>query len=304
MLRLALPVLLEQFLGILVIYSDTILAGQYLGEADLAAMSLMAYVMWLLPSLFAVVAIGATAMTARFVGAGEMRWALRATNQAVLIGVWLAGGVMLLLGLFGQPLIEVMNLGPDAAPKASLYLKYMLPVIPAIMLTQVGPACLHGAGDTVSGMAAMSVVNVVNIAVSWSLVTGLAGLPRLGWEGLAIGASLGHGAGGLIILGLLLRGRAGLKLQRRLFAPTRGSFAGCCASVCPAAATRWPWSFRTSGSCRSSSASATPRPRRTVWPCASNRWPICRATPFKLPPPRWSDNTSAPRMSRAQSAPC
>ena len=57
MLRLALPVLLEQFLAMLVVFSDTALAGRYLGEAPLAAMMVLAYVMWLVPSLFALVAI-------------------------------------------------------------------------------------------------------------------------------------------------------------------------------------------------------------------------------------------------------
>src|SRR5438045_3862533 len=97
MLRLALPVLAEQFLARLVVYSDTILAGQYLGRAPLAAMTLLAYLMWLVIGLFAFVAIGSLAMTARFVGAGDMETARRVANQSLLAGLVLC---VLMVGVF------------------------------------------------------------------------------------------------------------------------------------------------------------------------------------------------------------
>jgi putative MATE family efflux protein len=80
------------------------------------------------------------------------------------------------------------------------------------MLEQVGSACLRGAGDTVTGMFARIVLNVVNIAVSTSLVLGLGPLPKMGFDGLAIGTACGHAVGGLIVLYGLSRGRAGLSL--------------------------------------------------------------------------------------------
>src|SRR5262245_42480893 len=91
MLRLALPVLAEQVLATLVVDSDTILAGQFLsgsplGQAPLAAMTLLAYFMWLVIGLFAFVGIGSLAMTARFVGAGDMDMARRIANQSLLAG--------------------------------------------------------------------------------------------------------------------------------------------------------------------------------------------------------------------------
>src|SRR5438034_34035 len=109
MLRLALPVLAEQFLATLVVYSDTILAGQYLGRAPLAAMTLLAYFMWLVTGLFAFVAIGSLAMTARFVGAGDMEMARRITNQSLLAGLVLCAIIGGGFALFLQPLIDLMN---------------------------------------------------------------------------------------------------------------------------------------------------------------------------------------------------
>jgi putative MATE family efflux protein len=57
--------------------------------------------------------------------------------------------------------------------------------------------------------------------VAWSLVTGWGPLPALGWDGLAIGTTCGYFTGGYILLAILLRGRAGLRLERRGFVPDR-----------------------------------------------------------------------------------
>src|SRR5207248_1134006 len=136
----------QQFLATLVVYSDTILAGQYLGQAPLAAMTLLAYFMWLVIGLFAFVGIGSLAMTARFVGAGDMDMARRIVNQSLLAGlvlcVLIGTGFLVLL----HPLIDLMNADGEVAALTARYLYLVLPVLPAIMLTQIGPACLRGAG--------------------------------------------------------------------------------------------------------------------------------------------------------------
>jgi putative MATE family efflux protein len=80
------------------------------------------------------------------------------------------------------------------------------------MLEQVGTACLRGAGDTISGLAARIVLNVVNAFLSTALVSGFGVFPKLGFSGLAIGATAGHCVGGLIILFCLVRRGSRLRL--------------------------------------------------------------------------------------------
>src|SRR5262245_34845969 len=115
MLRLALPVLAEQFLATLVMYSDTILAGQYLDQSALAAMALLAYFMWLVTGLFAFVAIGSLALTARFVGGGDLEMARRTTNQSLVAGLVLSLLVGGGLALCVKPLIALLNAEPEVA---------------------------------------------------------------------------------------------------------------------------------------------------------------------------------------------
>lgn len=214
MLRLALPVLAEEFLNLFVGYTDWWLTARFLpGVETKAAMGLMAYVLWLLPALFSAVAIGATAMTARFIGAGDRKMASRVTHQSLLLGGWIAIAATVGLYLLAAPFIRTMQLHGMAADLAVRYLRILAPVIPLLMIEQVSLACLHGAGDTVSGFLAKILVNVVNMGLSTSLVLGLGPFPKLGWEGLAIGTAAGHAAGGLILLVMLLQGRAGLRVR-------------------------------------------------------------------------------------------
>src|ERR1700689_313388 len=87
LIRLTWPVMLEQLLNMLVALSDKWLTGNFLpGERFLAAITLVAYVLGFVPSGFAAVAIGATAMVARFVGAGDEAAARRVANQALVLG--------------------------------------------------------------------------------------------------------------------------------------------------------------------------------------------------------------------------
>ena len=61
--------------------------------------------------------------------------------------------------------VAFMGLKGTAAEAAARYLTIELCVLPAIMVERVAIACLRGAGDTVSGLVVMAIVNVINMGV-------------------------------------------------------------------------------------------------------------------------------------------
>jgi putative MATE family efflux protein len=220
MVRLATPALAEESLVLMVTWTDWLLASRFFaedGDATKAAMGLMAYVMWLLPSFFSVVAIGATALIARWVGGNDFKAANKATSQSFLVGFVFALLMTVTVWVYSEQFIQLMQLKGEAAEFAVSYLKIVTPIIPMIMCSQIGAACLRGAGDTFSGFAVKCVVVVVNILVSTFLVTGWLGAPKFGWTGIAIGTATGYTVGGTILTVMLIRGRAGLKLEWRRF---------------------------------------------------------------------------------------
>jgi putative MATE family efflux protein len=213
LLALALPVLAEELLNILVSFTDWYLAGQYVpGEEPKAAMGLMAYVMWLVPSLFSFVGIGATAIVARYVGAGNKVQAEFAARQAFVLGMFFAIGVVLFCSFGGGTFIRLMNYDGLAGELSLRYFRILTYAVPFIMFEQIATACLRGAGDTVSGLFARVLMNITNCLLSLTLVTGWGPFPKLGWEGLAVGTLGGHMVGTATLLVILASGRGGLRL--------------------------------------------------------------------------------------------
>ncbi len=220
MMRLTAPVLAEQVLHLMVGFVDLWLTGNFLpGDAYVAAMTLMMYALWLVGNLFSFIGYGSTALTARFVGAGDHRLADRVMNQSIASGaIWTA--LLMAVGLPAVgPFVSMMGLSGTAAEAATQYLTIEMCVLPAIMIERVGIACLRGAGDMVSGLVVMGLVNVINMVTSYALVVGLGPLPALGWTGIALGTAVGHVCGATIILALLIFGRAGYHLRPRTLVP-------------------------------------------------------------------------------------
>jgi len=216
-LTLALPVLGEQFLEFLVGIADTWLAGNCLPAdqevAALAAVGLMAYSIWMMFVIFSSVAIGATAVVARRIGEKDWGQAHIAAEQSVSLGLILSLTVTFAMWILAEPFVSAMQLEGQAHAMALEYLRIMIPAIPGFMLIAVITAAQHGAGDTVTGLVVMAIVNVLNLVISATLAIGVGPIPQLGWAGIAIGTSVSHLFGGLLLLAILLKGRAGLKIR-------------------------------------------------------------------------------------------
>ncbi len=209
------PVLLEQFLALAVGFVDKWLAGNLFAEAEpLAAVGLVAYCLLFLPVVLVLPTSAATALVARAVGAGDKAAARRAAGQCFRVAGILAATAVLLAAVGGGPFIRLLGLPPGSTELAIRYLAIVLPALPLMAVVLVGVAVLRGAGDMLAGLAAMSVVNLVNAAASFVLATGAWGAPRLGWDGLAWGTVAGYACGAACVVGLLARTGKGLRPGR------------------------------------------------------------------------------------------
>lgn len=221
---LALPVLAQQGLYFIVSLSDRWLAGHLQAETShatlQAAQTTALYLAWSINCYTILVTVGSTALVARFIGAGERQHAVEVTHQALLLAVILAS-VATLWALLGgiRGMVEILQLQGDTARLAAAYLYPLFLLLVFQMVQAAGNACLVGAGDTRTGLWVMIGVAVVNIPLAWGFAWGWGPLPELGFVGIALGTALSHTIGGLVILGVLARGRFGLKLQAALFRP-------------------------------------------------------------------------------------
>jgi Na+-driven multidrug efflux pump len=147
-LVLAWPVLVQQFLVLSVGLYDQFLAGNNSPDdrakhiSYQAAQTTANYIAWSIYSLSALVAVGGTALVARFVGAGDRASAVRTTNQCVLLAIFFGAAftpIILAVLPWGS---RLLNPDPEAAESAVRFLQPIVWGMTCQFVAQAGIACL------------------------------------------------------------------------------------------------------------------------------------------------------------------
>lgn len=208
-LKLAWPTIAENVLHTFIWVVDAAMVGR-LGAQALSAVGLSGSVYWNVLWVFSAIAVGAMAVVARSVGAGDTRRAAHAAGQALLISIAL--GIFFTLGTYvSAPLI--FRLGGFESNVSAMGIEY-LRIVGAgsvlLVLTKVGAGVLRGAGDTGTPMFVAVVANTINAVGDYVLIFGLLGFPRLEVKGAAIATLVANLAGGILILVALFQKRSRL----------------------------------------------------------------------------------------------
>ena len=82
-------------------------------------------------------------------------------------------------------------------------------------LTLVGSAALRGVANMRTPMVIFAAINTINVVASLTLVYGLGPFPRMGVTGIVAGTLTARVCGAALMLAVLARGRAGLRLRGR-----------------------------------------------------------------------------------------
>ncbi len=215
LLALSLPIMVENMLHMAVGITDTYMANTLPenSAAATAAIGTISYFIWFVGLIVAAVGTGATAIIARAKGARHRSLANSVCGQSVTASAILG----LLFGIFiyvaATPLVNLTGLTGTAPALAHSYLRMLAFSMPFMTLMFVASASLRGAGDTITPAICMIVVDVLNMFLTYTLTRGAFGLPKMGFTGIATGTVIAYTAGGLLIFGVLLAGRGGIRLH-------------------------------------------------------------------------------------------
>lgn len=226
---LALPVVFEQLSHSVVGTTDTWIANRLVDGTDAAANAVNAAagaavgnvqnVLWLIGLVAGAIGTGSTAIISRAVGARDRRTANAICGQTITLAL-LAGAALGIVLLAIAPAFAVAaRMPPDSAKFFVDYVRLLSLSLPLTLLMFAAGAALRGAGDTLTPSLAMIVVDVVNFACTVGFARGRFGLPRLGFDGIAIGTVLAYAVGGLLLLAILLRRRGSMRLSFRRMRP-------------------------------------------------------------------------------------
>jgi putative MATE family efflux protein len=141
------------------------------------------------------------------------------TGQAIVLAacMGLAGAAGVLTG--APVLTSWFDLSPATAELSVRFIRIGACGYAIEAMTFAGAACLRGAGDTRTPMVVLGLVNMVNVAASWTLALGAG----LGSDGIAAGTLLARLAGGGLMLWVLVRGRGGVWLSLAAMRPRLAS---------------------------------------------------------------------------------
>lgn len=197
--RLIVPMILEQFLAILVGMSDSVMVAR-VGEHAVSGVSLVDNIFVLVIFLFAALATGGAVVAGQYIGQNKIKRACQVTDQLVLftgaLAVIITAGIylsrnLILQNLFGKIDANVME-------SARTYLMIVTASIPFIALYNAGAGIFRCMGNSKVPMYLSFLMNAINITINATLIFGFG----MGVKGAAIGTLVSRivAAVGILIL--------------------------------------------------------------------------------------------------------
>lgn len=215
---LAWPVVAHQSFALFVQLTDRWLAGHGPGGPAGGQLALQAaqttcfYLAWMTATIGVLATAGATAVVSRRIGAGDARGATNALHQALLIAA--AAGVLgAAIGHVALPtLLDVLGLDGLAGRHAAAFLGVTFLLLPVQVVGSTATASLAAAGDTRTALWIGVLATLANLPLAWVGFRGAGDWPGLGFAGIAWGTGASQALGMALVLAVLVRGRAGLRL--------------------------------------------------------------------------------------------
>lgn len=205
---LALPALGSLAAEPLFLLADSAMVG-HLGTAQLGGLTIGTTVMALLVGLCIFLAYTTTAVTARRLGAGDQKGALKGGIDgiylALLVGIILAA----LLAALAPWVARLFNPTSEVAAFAVIYLRTSAPGLVGMLVVLAATGTLRGLLDTKTPFIVALIGALANVALNAFLIYGL----DLGVAGSGIGTSLAQTGMALALATVVVRGAKRLKVS-------------------------------------------------------------------------------------------
>jgi len=195
--RLAWPAVITMMLQLLNGLVDMFFVGR-LGPAAQAAVGMGGQVLMLLMGVSMAVTTGATAIVARYVGAGDARTVAEASRQSLLLTAAFGAVLAVPLWLLREPVLVAMGAAPEVVRAGDVYLQAIaLTTLPWFILLTL-TALFQALGDLRTPLYVMLIVNGANILGDSVLINGWGPVPALGLLGAGIASGASRTAGAVV----------------------------------------------------------------------------------------------------------
>ncbi len=200
LVRLIIPLIVDQFLQVAVGLSDSIMVAR-VGEAAVSGVSLVDTVMLLIINIFTALATGGAVIAGQYLGRKDPKTGCEATAQLFNF-TFLFSIFIMILGYLGQNVILYHVFGkiePEVMKDSRTYLLIVLASIPMIAMYNAGAAIFRAMGNSNIAMKTSLLMNSINVFGNALLIFGF----HRGVEGVAIPTVVSRGVACVVILVLL-----------------------------------------------------------------------------------------------------
>ncbi len=213
LIRLIVPLIIEQFLLMTVGMADTVMVTST-GQAAVSGVSLVDNVNQLLLQVFAALSTGGAVVVSQYLGRREAENARTAARQLIYTVFAVSTALMVLALVFRQHVLALLfgNIEPDVMASALDYFLATALAYPFMALYNAGAALFRSMGNSKVSMLNSLVVNIVNITVNAVLIYGF----DMGALGAGIGTLVSRITAAVIILILLRHPGSPLQLDHLL----------------------------------------------------------------------------------------
>ena len=208
--RLILPLMIEQFLSVMVGMADIMMVSAA-GEAAVSSVALVDLINVLILNIFAALATGGAVVCAQSIGAEHLERANRAANQLMYIVSAAALAIMALVLLFHRPLLGLLfgQVEPAVMEGAVTYFVISALSYPFIALYNGCAALLRAMGNSRASMLVSAWMNGQNIVGNAIFVFGF----HRGVDGVAWSSLLSRAVAAAMMLVLLHSARNPVRVQ-------------------------------------------------------------------------------------------
>ncbi len=211
------PATIESVLQMMVGIVSSAMLGR-VGALTVGAVGLGNRITRLVWGIFAAIGTGTTVMVARSVGARDRDAAGRYAEQAFMLAMTLVLSLTLVMFFFARGLIIALyHTSGELLEVGSLYLRIVVWGIPFMAVMQVTGAIMRGAGNTKVPMQIATVINLVNVVLSYALIFGKFGFPALGIVGAAWSANIAQAVGAVLALYIMLHRQVDIRFKLKGF---------------------------------------------------------------------------------------
>ena len=130
---LIIPILIEQFLMLVVGLVDTLMVS-YAGEAAVSGVALVNQINAVFLSVFAALAAGGAVVISQYIGRQEKRNAVLSASQLIMLSLAISIGVAIIILAFDEPILRVLfgRVEADVMSACVIYLFITTLSLPAI----------------------------------------------------------------------------------------------------------------------------------------------------------------------------